>query len=417
MKRMRVLTISGDTFYGFSGVRTVALQVIRHLGLRPTPHVIGVVSDIPPPVPHDNHFPISCPIQPADHQHLKAAILAFEPEVVHVLSAGIKLMRMTQLVLGELAASGKKVPWSITIHNVPPFEQSSPFFLGRNNLFYIARKIVKLPTAILWSRFLSSGTFSAVVCHSPVIKDQLVRAGCAKGKIFQADLAALETNISASDTSAPGVSESDVSTTGISDQTASLDIPGWATASPRLLSAGGLAHNKGFHDAVTAVMTLRETHPKLLYVIAGASRGVGYENFLKAHVKKLELSDNIHIKPDLHDQQLERARRECDLYIQPSHEEGFCLAFLEAAMSAQRVLGTDTGAMKAISAGQPGMDVVRPKDPGALAHAAAALLSQNVTPQQIASRRVSLLSRYNWERYAMAYEEMFRRVLNEPRTE
>jgi glycosyltransferase involved in cell wall biosynthesis len=95
------------------------------------------------------------------------------------------------------------------------------------------------------------------------------------------------------------------------------------------------------------------------------------------------------------------------LYVQPSHEEGFCLAFIDAAMVVPRVLGTRTGEMAGVVQGEPGGRVVQPMDIGALERETRELLGVNVSDVNLQERRTRLLDRYSWAKYLQAHVKAY----------
>ena len=99
-----------------------------------------------------------------------------------------------------------------------------------------------------------------------------------------------------------------------------------------------------------------------------------------------------------------------DLYVQPSHEEGFCLAFIEAAAIVPRLVGTRTGAIAAIAEDDPDMRVVPPRAPAAMASAAIELLARKPDPDAMPRRATRLHDRFAWSRYLDAHERLYARV-------
>jgi hypothetical protein len=94
--------------------------------------------------------------------------------------------------------------------------------------------------------------------------------------------------------------------------------------------------------------------PRLTYRIVGEVRDASYERTCSMLIDRHGLGDCVRITANLSHDDKERALREADLYLQPSHEEGFCLAYIEAAGVVPRLVGTDTGAIRAIGAGDAG---------------------------------------------------------------
>jgi hypothetical protein len=98
-----------------------------------------------------------------------------------------------------------------------------------------------------------------------------------------------------------------------------------------------------------------------------------------------------------------------DLYVQPSHEEGFCLAFAEAVMVAPRLIGCRTGEIAGLAGGDPTTRVVEPKDVTGMVAATEALLAVPVTPADVDARAQRLLGRYSWSAYLDRHLALFSR--------
>ena len=98
---------------------------------------------------------------------------------------------------------------------------------------------------------------------------------------------------------------------------------------------------------------------------------------------------------------------DADVYVQPSHEEGFCLAFAEAAALVPRLVGTDTGAIAAMSADDAGARVVPTREPEAIAAAVANLLQTQLPMGHMADRAQRLSDRFSFAGYMQAHNNTY----------
>jgi glycosyltransferase involved in cell wall biosynthesis len=108
---------------------------------------------------------------------------------------------------------------------------------------------------------------------------------------------------------------------------------------------------------------------------------------------------------------LDAALREADLYVQPSHEEGFCLAFIEAAAVVPRLVGTDAGAIAAIAEHDADMRVVPPRAPRRLAEASLSLLARRPAADAMGARSRRLQDRFAWSRYLESHLQLYERAM------
>jgi len=133
--------------------------------------------------------------------------------------------------------------------------------------------------------------------------------------------------------------------------------------------------------------------PNVHYCIMGELRRKKYYDYLLGLIKDEGVAKHVSIQTNVSELHRRAALAEADLYVQPSHEEGFCLAYVEAAIVTPRVIGTDTGAIRAVSANEPGMEVVAPGDSKALEAATRRLLDTSLSGDEITTRRQSLCER------------------------
>jgi glycosyltransferase involved in cell wall biosynthesis len=172
----------------------------------------------------------------------------------------------------------------------------------------------------------------------------------------------------------------------------------------------GLAHTKGQHDAIAAIAELAVEFPGLTYRIVGEVRDASYMRHLQALIHRHGLAERVRITPNLSHAEKEHALCEADLYLQPSHEEGFCLAYIEAAGVVPRLVGTDTGAIAAMGAGDAGARTVPVRSPRRLADAMRELLRARL-PDDVMSRRAArLAAAFGWPQYMDAHEALYRRL-------
>jgi glycosyltransferase involved in cell wall biosynthesis len=380
----RVLFVTGLTGYGLGGARTEEIRLVRGAAERGCD--IAMCSDVlADELAGTRHFRLDYPPGPNARQQVASALREFKPDLVHVLGGGIRFL----VTCGE---QFEGVPWIFTVHNLPPAERIFPRLHNYPRLHYRVRNALAIPNVWAWSRFLKGGGFRLAICHSATVGARLAKAGCAQGKIrevpFGCELP--QTTLDANHAETP------------------VFPPG---ASPRIVTVAGLAHHKGQLDAVRVAARLLPEFPNLRYQLIGMSRDKKYRSSVESAIQNSGLAAHMSILHAVPDSVKFAALREADLYIQPSHEEGFCIAFLEAAMLVPRLIGTDTGAIAAMTHGDEFARVVSPGDVDALTTSATALLRNGSPNGAVTRRREALVQRYSWNAYLDAHLSAYAEVI------
>jgi glycosyltransferase involved in cell wall biosynthesis len=90
----------------------------------------------------------------------------------------------------------------------------------------------------------------------------------------------------------------------------------------------------------------------------------------------------------------------CDLFVMPGVEEPFGVAFVEAMAAGLPAIGSrGEGGPEDIAAAGPGMILVQPDDPGALAGVLARLLRDRTELARLgAAARETVAANFTWER-------------------
>ena len=161
------------------------------------------------------------------------------------------------------------------------------------------------------------------------------------------------------------------------------------------------------------VSRLKGEFPRISYQLVGMARDLGYRSYLQRQIKALDLAENVAILDSVPEDVKFDALRDCDLYLQPSHEEGFCIAYLEAAMLVPRLLGTKTGAIAEMAEGDPFARVVNACDVEALTAGARELLQIKDVAHAVERRREILTPKYSWDAYFDQHLAVYQEVLAE----
>ncbi|HEV7913225.1 MAG TPA: glycosyltransferase family 4 protein [Albitalea sp.] len=372
---MRVLIVSDVTGYMRGGVPTETVHLVR--GLMARGHAVALAGDVVPRGAEAvRHCEIGVPTGKALATELAQAIADFKPDIVHVLA-------MSSRGIGQIAPVLATQPWTLTCHSLPPYERKLPALHGSDRLHYAARSLRFLANALAWKWLMRRRLMPQVIVHSEGMQTLVTRYGFPASQVALVPLGC-----------EPPPPRRDAGMRAV-------------RAEPRIVTMGGIAHTKGQHDAVLAMAELRRHFPGLQYQIIGEVRDLSYLRFVERSIEALGLDDKVSITPNLPHDEKEQALQEADLYLQPSHEEGFCLAYIEAAGIVPRLVGADTGAIRLIGADDEGARTVPAMQPARLAAAMRELLQATLPDDLMARRAARLATRFSWAQYLDAHEALY----------
>ncbi len=349
-------------------------------GLRARGHDVALVSDRPLLDMSARHFPFTLASRPAMRQQLLNALEVFKPEVIQIIFAfSASLLLFASVLRGR--------PWLVTCHSVPPSEWSLGAFHGQEWLHYGVRALRYLPQTWRALMLYAGRMPPRVIVHSEVIARAVASRLYPRNRIVVIRFGQL----------APKA--------GAGRRAEVLDA-----SSPRLVTVSGITHTKGYHDALCALPKVIKRHPNLRYDIYGQNRDPSYVSYLQALVREMHLERHVNFHFSAGQAAIEVALAKADLFVQPSHEEGFCLSYIEAAAVVPRLVGTMTGAMPAISHGDAGMRLVPVASPQTLADAVLELLGATLPEDLMSKRTARFLGDFSWDAYYLAHEKLYRDV-------
>ena len=180
---------------------------------------------------------------------------------------------------------------------------------------------------------------------------------------------------------------------------------------PVLVTVAHLIHRKRHADVIRALWALRDRHPTLRYVVIGD--GPEREP-LRALATQLGVADRVELVGQLpHGEALRRAR-ECSVFVMPSVDEAFGVAYVEAMAACLPAIGCrgEPGPEEIAGAGE-GMQLVPPGDVEELAGAIDALVRDPGEVRAVGARaRATVEAAFTWERCGRetvrAYEDAVR---------
>ena len=164
---------------------------------------------------------------------------------------------------------------------------------------------------------------------------------------------------------------------------------------PKLVTVGHLVARKRHADVISALALLRDREVRYLIVGDGPERGR-----LQAQADALGLAANVEFRGQLSHSQALAVARSASLFVMPSVDEAFGVAYVEAMAAGVPVVGCagEDGPADIAAAGG-GITLVAPRDPRGLADVIERLIDD---PAELAAAgrqaRETVARAFTWER-------------------
>jgi glycosyltransferase involved in cell wall biosynthesis len=194
------------------------------------------------------------------------------------------------------------------------------------------------------------------------------------------------------------------------------DLPAVARAArrgaapPALVTVAHLVARKRHADVLRALAVLTPRHPALRYAIVGN----GPERpALEALAARLEVADRVDFHGQLPPQEAIELARRCTLFVMPSTEEAFGVAYVEAMAGGVPAIGCrgEPGPEEIAAAGD-GLVLVPPGDIERLTQRIGELLSDPHRLHEARQRaRETVAANFTWERCGQQTIEAYERAL------
>jgi glycosyltransferase involved in cell wall biosynthesis len=165
---------------------------------------------------------------------------------------------------------------------------------------------------------------------------------------------------------------------------------------------------KGHEDLVEAARSVVNDRLDVLFLLVGRDSGTLEET--RRRVERLGLENQVRFvgnRTDVLD-----FVRACDLFVHPSHEEGFSNAILEAMAAGMAVVACDVGGNReAVEDGMTGL-LVPPRDPNKLAGAILDLLADGEKRKRMGDAgRTRVLEKFSFDGMVKEMEALYESVL------
>jgi glycosyltransferase involved in cell wall biosynthesis len=171
---------------------------------------------------------------------------------------------------------------------------------------------------------------------------------------------------------------------------------------PRLISVGSVTARKGYDVLVAALARIRDL-PWESRIAGSIDRDVAAAKLVRDAISKQGLQDRVHLLGSLDDATLDAEYQKANLFVLPSHFEGYGMAFAEALARGLPIVGCAGGAVVNTVPADTGI-LVPPGDVAALADALRRLL----TDQSEMKRRAD--AAWNYARKLPTWNDTAQRV-------
>ena len=143
----------------------------------------------------------------------------------------------------------------------------------------------------------------------------------------------------------------------------------------RILSVGRLTWKKGFEYSLKSMELLKKNGIRFEYRLIGDGE---YREAIEYEIHQLKLKDEVLLLGQLSHEEVKNEMKWADIYLQPSIQEGFCNAVLEAqAMGLLTIVTNAEGLSENVLDGETGW-VVRKRSPKAIAEQLLKIINMNM---------------------------------------
>jgi teichuronic acid biosynthesis glycosyltransferase TuaC len=179
---------------------------------------------------------------------------------------------------------------------------------------------------------------------------------------------------------------------------------------PVLVTVAHLAARKRHADVIEAVARLRERHPGLRYLVVGDGPE---RRRLEELARSRSVADRVEFRGRLAPREAAAAAQAATLFVLPSVDEAFGVAYVEAMAGAVPAIGcAGEDGPEEIAAAGPGLVLVPPRDPAALAALIDRLLDDPERLAQLGRQARETVERsFTWERCGAATVDAYAAVL------
>lgn len=226
------------------------------------------------------------------------------------------------------------IPIVYTVHNVPPEEYI--FNISKNTS--INTHLMKIYFKLIAKYYricIKYGRYDHIISVSDRTKERLLVAGAQESDI------SIVSN---------GIAKPKL------ERSCSEKDDKWFT----ILVTAGIVEHKGQYDLLQSFGNILKVIPQARCILAGPIRSEAYAEKIRNFILDNNYADKVILAGKVTEDELDNLYAKCDLYIQPSYQEGFCIAIMEAMIREKPVIGTAVGAIPELLADGRGIVIESP---------------------------------------------------------
>lgn len=251
-------------------------------------------------------------------------IKEFQPDIINISTGNY-------VPIGIKISKKYNIPIVYTVHNVPPEEYT--LNISRNSSVNNAVKKLYFQCIRFVAKFcMRYGRYNSIISGSERTKERLLSAGAAESDICVISY---------------GVALPELSLSKTSD-----------TCS--ILTVAGIIEHKGQLEVVKSIPAILKEIPNANFYFVGPVRSPIYLARIRETARSLGVLDKVIIPGEVSSDELGTYYQRCDIYLQPSYQEGFCLALMDAMTYKKPVIGTPVGAIPELIGSDRGILIPSP---------------------------------------------------------
>ena len=305
-------------------------------------------------------------------------IKEIKPDVINISTGNY-------VPLGLKLSKKQTIPVIYTVHNVPPEEYT--LNISKNTRINdIAKKYYFKFIGLVATRCMKFGRYDWIISVSERTKGRLIDAGAKVGEI------SVVSN---------GVAMPKAAGIRLEEDNKWFNI---------LVTAGVIEH-KGQYELVQAMEKILPVIPNARCYIVGPIRSQAYYEKIQSYISEKGYAQNVILTGEASEAELEDYYAKCDLYVQPSYQEGFCIAIMEAMIRGKPAIGTAVGAIPELLAEERGVVISKP-EVELLADSVIHMYQDSGFRLDAArSGREYILREYEWSRVAKETVDVYQKAI------
>lgn len=305
-------------------------------------------------------------------------IKEFNPDIINISTGNY-------VPLGLKLSKKQNVPIIYTVHNVPPEEYTlniskNPRINETVKKYYF--KLIRL-VAKACMRF---GRYDSIISVSERTKGRLIDAGAKSD-----DISVVSNGVSLPKSEGIRLEEDN----------------NWFN----ILVTAGVIEHKGQYELVQAMDKFLSVIPNARCYIVGPIRSQAYYEKIQRYISEKGYAQNVILTGEASEAELEDYYAKCDLYVQPSYQEGFCIAIMEAMIRGKPVIGTAVGAIPELLAEGRGIVISKPEVELLADSVIRMYQDSGFRLNSARSGREYILREYEWGRVAKETVDVYRKAL------